>query len=215
MEMNGMLNIKTDKEIVNVAQNILASPDEVTEYLNNNRNPPLLTPLKLYLGRVASPWDLHLANLFAEHILLNYPDLETSPEEIKDYFLQRIETLKKSLAAQLPQSEDETPEEVVDRVERRGLSIRQRKRQRARQERVGIQSINIFPAVMKSPSSVNFAWKYALQKPRLQTQAGTYCMLWQTSLGLEGTAPTRVKARGKLWSDENHGATHMLRSCSK
>lgn len=114
----------------------MASPEEVANFLNGTIEAPTLTPLRPFWDTVQNPWNHHLAELFANDFMEHYSaDITTTHEEVSEYFLQRLETLRKNLSKRIPRGE-ETREEICARVAQEDAIRRTLTRRRGRVERV-------------------------------------------------------------------------------
>lgn len=140
--MNSLLRINRDPEIMQIISDAIVGKNEVELFLNGTTEAPPLEPLRPYWDVLRSPWNYHLATLFAEHFVTHYPQVSVSPDatqalnEVADYFMQRLETLKKIVKRNLPAHAEESAEEIAARVAAQAQASRDVKRRRARQERV-------------------------------------------------------------------------------
>lgn len=140
--MNSLLQIGRDSDIMQIIQDAMVGADEVELYMDGTKDAPPLEPLRPYWDVLQSSWNHHLAKLFAEHFVAHYPEViapQGVPEvlkEVADYFIQRLETLRKIVQKNLPQHPNESAEAIATRVAAQAQASRATKRRRARQERV-------------------------------------------------------------------------------
>ena len=104
---------KRDRDICNIGPEFLASTDKVEAYLNRNLNPPPLELFQPYFDNVQHPWNYELAKKFADCILSEYCNLQSTSEDVKDYFIQHLTGLNKLLVKQLPRNTDKTTNKAM------------------------------------------------------------------------------------------------------
>lgn len=80
-----------------------------------------------------------MADVFAADFKQDFPQISEDHEDISNYFLQRLQTLKKVLDRGLPRDE-ETTEEHAQRFEERQQRVLAEGRRRARRDRVSLYS---------------------------------------------------------------------------
>ena len=134
--MNELLQIKQDIDIMGVIKDTFVLPAEVEEYLTGAGGPPPLKPLRPYWDKIRHPWNAHLAACFADHIGQIKPEFLENLTEISDYFIQRLDSLRKIIASHTPQNEEESAEDISDRVSALQQETLRRKRVRGRQSTV-------------------------------------------------------------------------------
>lgn len=116
-EMNTLLGIQRDTDIRKITQDRMASPDEVNDFLDGGADSPSLDPLRPYWDSIQSPWNHHLADCFATDFMKDFStEIATTHEAVSDYFLQRLETLRKHITKRLPKYTGELPEDISARV---------------------------------------------------------------------------------------------------
>jgi hypothetical protein len=136
--MNALLDIKSDVDIARVVQATpVVGPEEVAEFRDGAGDPPSLKPLRPFWDVIPSTWNHHLAHAFAIDFMEAYgEDLITTQKEVAEFFLQRLETLRKQIHKLIPIQEGESAEEITARVAQQEDIRRAIVRRRGRVERV-------------------------------------------------------------------------------
>lgn len=97
-KMQSLFGIKADNEIAAaVMKGALASDEDVARWMADGSVSPTLHPLNPYWNDLQSPWNDYLADLFVAD-LTHHSALDI---DIKNHFLDRLETLKKQLSAKV------------------------------------------------------------------------------------------------------------------
>lgn len=130
--MNQLLYISKDSDIINTFDDVHANSDDVEAYMDGTADPPPLIPLLIFWDVLKVTWNEHLADLFAAHLIGKLPELAQNSTEISNHFMQRLESLRKHLAARIPRTQGETPEEITERIEIKKQQTLQVVRQRRR-----------------------------------------------------------------------------------
>ena len=98
--MNKLLGITQDSQIIDTAnRGLLTDPDEAERFNEGLIDGPPLEPLWVCWDSIKSLWNLHLADIFATHLVILKPEYDTEEkhEEIRGHFMQRLEVLRKVL----------------------------------------------------------------------------------------------------------------------
>lgn len=84
-----------------VFEQIAVSTEDADKFKIEEIDGPFLESLKLHWKMPKHPWNIHAATTFADHMIQEFPeDLKDAPS-IADYFIQRIETLRKRIVNHL------------------------------------------------------------------------------------------------------------------
>ncbi|KAH9476156.1 hypothetical protein JR316_0011727 [Psilocybe cubensis] len=105
-----------DSQIYSDLDNIhIADEVEVDRLERRRRDPPTMTPFQLYFDRVNTQWNRHMANLFADSLVRQYPEYRGQEEEIEQCFLRRLTTLRDYMSNAMPRG-DETEQDAGNRL---------------------------------------------------------------------------------------------------
>lgn len=178
--MNTLLEINRDPEIQKVTLVTMIGPMDVTAFLDGTTGPPPLQPLRPYWDMIQSPWNHHLANEFATVFMNNYSqDIVTTHDEVAEYFIQRLDTLRKHISKRVPRWEGETAAEIEERVMAEGKVTRENTRRRGRLERVSSSFHSLYRRFNLVQSDMMLASKSVWTVPTtIQIQLGKSCMPW-------------------------------------
>lgn len=131
--MNRLLNIESDVDIMRiVGGGDIMLPADAEEYISGDADAPPLEPLRPYWDYIPHPWNIHLATSFATHLVQKHPELSAAVEDVKEHFLQRLETLGKIINQHLGR-DGETPDDIASRLSQQRQENLGRKRVKTRQ----------------------------------------------------------------------------------
>jgi hypothetical protein len=112
--MNVLLGIQKDKDIAAIGSSTLATPEDVKAFMEGGA-PPSLDPLLVFWDKTNSLWNNHLATAFANDFVIEHPEYERNIPDISGFFIQRIETLRKTLIKSIART-NETEAQTLDRL---------------------------------------------------------------------------------------------------
>ncbi|KAG6865818.1 hypothetical protein C0993_007813, partial [Termitomyces sp. T159_Od127] len=113
------LAIKHDKDIKTATQNRqhMASPEEVDSFDRGEIPAPTLIPFRPYWDDINCLWNESLADQVVDELLAAGHDFDgETRKDLKDYFFQRLSTLRKELKRQAPRP-SETTQQAEQRAE--------------------------------------------------------------------------------------------------
>ncbi|KAG6884014.1 hypothetical protein C0993_002077 [Termitomyces sp. T159_Od127] len=113
------LAIKHDKDIKTATQNRqhMASPEEVDSFDRGEIPAPTLIPFRPYWDDINCLWNESLANQVLDELFMAGHDFNgETRKDLKDYFFQRLSTLRKELKRQAPRP-SETTQQAEQRAE--------------------------------------------------------------------------------------------------
>ncbi|PPQ80613.1 hypothetical protein CVT26_004183 [Gymnopilus dilepis] len=133
-EMNRLLHITEDNGIVRSVGRHVVSLKDLEDYAEGVGAAPVLEPLRICWDDPEAEWNLELADRFQEFLVAKYPAFEGREEEIRDYFIQRIQTLQKIIKERMVR-EDEDIHAATERVAQKWEQEQRAKRRRTRQRK--------------------------------------------------------------------------------
>ncbi|KAG6887471.1 hypothetical protein C0992_012147, partial [Termitomyces sp. T32_za158] len=134
--LKNKLAIKHDKDIKQATQNgqHMASPEEVDNFDRGEIPAPALIPFRPYWDDIHCLWNGSLADQFIDELLAAGHDFDgETRQNLKDYFFQRLSTLRKELKRQATRV-NETTQQAEQRAETQHLVTLARNRVQMRQK---------------------------------------------------------------------------------
>jgi hypothetical protein len=99
-----LLKIRIDRDVYKLwcqqsADGTLVTADEQQKFMKGEKGvrPTLQSPLRVYWPDVFAPWNLFLAEIFANRLIDNLPKFEEQRDDIEDHFLNRLKALRRQI----------------------------------------------------------------------------------------------------------------------
>jgi hypothetical protein len=139
--MNKLLGITRDTQIIDMAERgIFTDLDEAKRFDEGVIDGPPLEPLRVCWDSIQSLWNLHLADIFTDHLvnLKSEYNTEEKRQEITAHFMKRLECLRKVLTKYLRKDDEVSEDDAEAHYQNKRLQSLHEKRIQRRQAGVSL-----------------------------------------------------------------------------
>lgn len=142
--MNKLLGITRDTQIIDTAERgNFTELDEAEQFDEGVIDGPPLEPLRVCWDSIQSLWNLHLADIFTNHLVRLKPEYDTEEkrQEIAAHFMKRLQCLRKVLTKHLRKSDEVSEDDDEGHYQNKHLESLHEKRIQSRQAKVSLTFI--------------------------------------------------------------------------
>jgi hypothetical protein len=203
--MNKLLGITRDTQIIDTAERgIFTDLDEAERFDKGVIDGPPLEPLRVCWDSIQSLWNLHLADIFTDHLVNLKPEYDTEEkrQEIAAHFMKRLECLRKVLTKYLRKDDEVSEDDAEAHYQNKHLESLHEKRIQRRQAGVSLIFISQFILDIEVLAQLRFTRLQICQSGSLggHNQAWDLLALMVEKLGVDGNSSDETDAEDRSYT---------------